>query len=436
MQVVVVGGGFGGMAAAARLAKLGHQVTLLEATARLGGALVEVNRDGFSWDGGAHHTLLPAVVRDLFRKSGRPLERELDLEPLQFVVEHRFTDGSALRLEGGSRGAQLRAAERLGPGLGAVWVDHVAAYGRDWELLRRDYFERPWTPELASRELQAVLGSRESLYKRVRATLPDERLRAAATHRVLLEGHDPRRVPAWLGLSSYVEQKFGAWRVPGGMHRLGQAMADRLGTRKVHVATSTTVTDLVVTRGRVRGVRTAEGALPAEVVVVAIDPHRLPALNGSVRRTTSTTLPRMVHLGLRAENLPDLGPEGHEVVLHGDPILTIRTGGTAPEGHVAWTVLSRDNGRSDVLDLLATRGVDVRTQLVTRIDRSPTELTAEWGGSPFGTRWDGRNTVTRRLGPATPIEGVYAAGAHATPGAGLPFTGLSGALVAQVIGKA
>ena len=52
----------------------------------------------------------------------------------------------------------------------------------------------------------------------------------------------------------------------------------------------------------------------------------------------------------------------------------------------------------------------------------------------MGVLWQGRGTVRRRLGPTTPIAGVYAAGAHATPGAGLPFVGLSAALVAQEIG--
>ena len=54
----------------------------------------------------------------LFRKSGRPLEREVDLQPLDLVREHRFADGSALRLPGGSRAAQLAAVDELGTGLG------------------------------------------------------------------------------------------------------------------------------------------------------------------------------------------------------------------------------------------------------------------------------------------------------------------------------
>ena len=60
----------------------------------------------------------------------------------------------------------------------------------------------------------------------------------------------------------------------------------------------------------------------------------------------------------------------------------------------------------------------------------------EWGGSPYGVLWQGRGTVRRRLGPTTPVPGVYAAGAHATPGSGLAYVGLGAALVASVVGPA
>src|SRR5688572_11499026 len=121
MRVVVVGGGFGGMASAARLAKLGHDVTLLERSEQLGGALATVEQDGFAWDAGPHTTLLPAVIRDLFRKSGRPLEKEIgELEPLELIREHRFEDETSVRLHGGSRAAQKAAFDELGPGLGDI----------------------------------------------------------------------------------------------------------------------------------------------------------------------------------------------------------------------------------------------------------------------------------------------------------------------------
>ena len=132
-RVVVIGGGFGGLASAARLAKLGHDVTLLEAAARIGGALGYVEEEGFRWDSGPTTTLLPAVIRDFFRKSGRPAEKEIDLVPVEPVQQHRFADGTLLDLPGGSRAAQLEAFDAATPGLALARIlvaDHLEALAR------------------------------------------------------------------------------------------------------------------------------------------------------------------------------------------------------------------------------------------------------------------------------------------------------------------
>ena len=430
-RVVVVGGGFGGLAAAARLAKLGHDVTLVERSATLGGALGEVTEDGFAWDAGPTYTLLPAVVRDLFRKSGRPVERELELVPLPVLREHRFEDGSRLALPSG-RAAQIAAFDELGAGLGRRWVDHVASYAEDWEALRRGYLENPWDPAELPREVAARLDSREMLFKRLKRTFKDERLRLVAGHPFVAEGHDLRNVPAWAGMTAYVEQRFGAWTVEGGMARLGDALVARLATRRVTVQTGTEALDVVVREGRAVAVATAAGELDADVVVCAVDPRRLPALAPYVARTMPAIPPVVAHLGLSGD-LPDLP---HELVLHGDPMLVVRTGGRAPDGHSTLTVHGRGRLSEDILRALARHRIDVRAQVVARVDRSPRDQVTLWSGSPMGVLWHGRATVRQRLGPRTPVEGVYAAGAHATPGAGLPYVGLSAALVAAEVGPA
>ncbi len=431
MRVVVVGGGLGGLASAARLAKLGHEVTLVEGTDELGGALTTETVEGFAWDRGAHSTLLPAVLRDLFRKSGRPIEREVELEPVEVLRHHRFADGSEVRLPGGSRARQLEAFDALGPGLGQAWLDHVATYADTWEVLRRHYLEVPWTPSDLPRELARVLDDRETLHRRLRRSLPDERLRLVAGHRFVAEGHDLRNVPAWLGLHAYLEQRLGCWTVPGGFAAVTTALAARMATRRVTVLTGTAVHDLVLRGGRCVGVLTAAGTLDADAVVVAVDPRRLPALAPHVRRTTPAIPPVVTHLGLVGP-VPDVG---HELVLHGDPVIVVRGGGRAPEGHAAWTLHGRGQVAEDLVTALARHHIDVRDRVVVRVDRSPRDQ-VEGSGTAMGVLWEGRGTVRRRLGPHTPIPHVYAAGAHATPGGQVPFVGLSAALVAQVIGPA
>ena len=433
-RVVVIGGGYGGLASAVRLAKLGHEVTLVEASGNLGGALVPVTADGFTWNGGPDSLLVPAVVRDLFRKSGRPLETELDseLEPLDVVREHRFVDHSVLRLPGGSRRAQTAAFDELGSGLGAVWDTYVEEYAEVWEVLRRHYFEEPWQRDTLPKEVARIFDRREMLHKRLRRAFRDDRLADVAAHPFVAAGSDPRNVPAWAGVEAYLEQCFGAWTVPGGMHRLRDLLVARLTTRGVTVLLDTPVLDLVVRAGGAAAVRIAMGEIAADIVVCAVDPRRLPTLAPYVERTMPALPPVVSHLGLEGD-VPDLP---HEVVLHGDPLLVVRRGGTAPPGHTAWTLHGRGKLAEDMLRVLARHKIDIRKQVVARVDRSPRELVTEWGGSPHGVLWQGRATVRRRLGPDTPIPGVYAAGAHATPGAGLAYVGLSAALVASKIGPA
>jgi len=437
-RVVVIGGGYGGLASAARLAKLGHDVTLLEAGAQLGGALGYVEEEGFRWDSGPTSTLLPAAMRDLFRKSGRALEKEVELVPVEPVRQHRFADDDpddpvVLDLPGGSRGAQIAAVdEAFGSGQGAQWAAYVENFADDWEALRRDWLERPYAEEHASKHTLALLTTRMTLHKVLQKTFKDERLRDVASYPMALEGHDLRNVPAWMGMWTYVEQRFGSWTVPDGMGSLADALASRLATRGVTVLLSTEALDLEMSGGRAVGVRTESGVVDADHVVCAVDPRRLPVLTPSVDRTMPAIPPVVCHVGVVGE-VPDLPAE---VVLHGDPLLVLRTGGTAPSGAHAWTILGRGRLAEDIVTALQRKGIRVRDQVEVRVDRSPLELVQAWGGSPYGVLWQGRNTVTRRLGPRTPIPNVVMAGAHATPGAGLPSVGLSAALVAQVIGPA
>jgi len=431
-RVVVVGGGLGGAASAARLAKLGHQVTLLEARPVIGGALDRCEQDGFTWENGPTHTLVPAVLRDLFRKSGRALEREVELVPLP-PRRHRFEDDTELDLPGGSRAAQLEAVDAaLGERAAAAWVAFVDDYVPVWEALRKDLYERPWSPAHASREARSLLSSRATLDKHLRRSLTDERLRAVAAAPLLIEGHELRNVPAWQGMSAYLEQEFGVWTVPGGLSQLADALTSRLATRGVTVLTDSPATDLVVESGRIRAVRTPQGTVDADEVVLAIDPRRLPTTAPAVERTMPALPPVVTHLGI-AGDVPDLPPE---VVLHGDALIVLRTGGQAPPGSHAWTLLSRGRTGEDVLNTLWRAGIRVRDQVEVRVDLTPRELVERWHGSPYGVLWQGRASFERRLGPDTPWPNLHLAGAHSRLGAGIAAVGLSAALVAQRIGPA
>ena len=95
-RVVVIGAGVGGLATAARLAALGHDVTVCEQAATIGGKLGTLATRGFSFDTGPSLVTMPHVFRELFASTGDPLESAVTLQPVEPIAHYRFADGTEL----------------------------------------------------------------------------------------------------------------------------------------------------------------------------------------------------------------------------------------------------------------------------------------------------------------------------------------------------
>lgn len=444
-DVVVVGAGLGGLAAAARLAKLGHRVTVCERNGYAGGCLRAIEESGFRWDAGPTATTLPAAVRDLFRKSGRPIERYVDLQLRTPARRHVFADGSIVDLPTGSRGQQVDAVNAgLGAGSGQRWASFVDGQAAVWEVLRREVLDRSdGGARFADRSVARALHSRASLDKVHKKALKDDRLQAMAAHPFVVAGSAPSDVPAFAAVEAYVERSFGVWGIPSGMATLGDALVVRLDERGVDVRYNSTVTSILTADDRAVGVETESGErVSADLVVTDIDPRVVvgdllehPAVRRSRQSFAAATLaipPSVTHLGLTGDlpTLPD------EVVLHGAPLLVLTTSGAAPGGQAAWTVWRRGSAHEDVLTTLARRGIDVRASVVTRVDRSPDDVIDETGGSPYGLAWAGWGANAQRAALGNPIPGLHLLGAGMHPGASIPYVVWGAAHVAERIGKA
>ncbi len=433
-SIVVIGAGLGGLAAAARLAKLGHQVTVCERDQRVGGTLGSLEADGFRWDTGAASTTLPAALRDLFRKSGRPLEQVADLVPITEPRRHVFTDGAVLDLPLVDRAEQLHAWRGLaGERVAQQWAALLDGYAAVWDTIRKNALDQP-PPDRWPLRAVRTLRPWESLQKVATKRLDDERAQAALTYYAAVYRSDPRRTPGYVGVAAYLERAFGRWTFDGGFAVLVDALAKRLTERGVEVRLGAEVAAVETADGAVRGVRLADGELlDAGTVVSNLDPRVLyeelvqapeaDRVRKLLRKTHDAEATYVVHLGLR-DPVPDLP---FETVLHGDPVVVVRAAGSAPPGHRAWSVLVHGYPTEDALDLLTSRGIDVRDQVVSR-HTSPSWL--------CGVAWEGSGTARRRAANVSPVRGLYCVGSGAHPGGGVPATTLGAALVASARGKA
>lgn len=287
-RIVIVGAGIAGLSAAAWLADFGHDVLVFEAAAGPGGQVTEWID---SAPGALHIGLgptaftLPAVFRDLFRKTGRPLERVVGLVPVDPAVRYVFPDGVTVDVPNASRAGAVRAfdsalADGVGPSMGTQW-DAVIEHGnRLWEQLRPvvlGYLGRETSGGQAARargRRSPGLDARSA--QLLRDVAADGRLRAVLDSYAAAVGEYPARAPASLTALPYLEQTFGLWTVDGGLGRLVDALHRRAEERGATVRYGVRATGVAVAGGRVEGVQLADDqTVPADVVVWTASPSLL-----------------------------------------------------------------------------------------------------------------------------------------------------------------
>jgi len=488
-RIVVVGAGVGGLAAAARLAAQGHEVTVCEQAPAVGGKLARVVRDTYAFDAGPSIVTMPWVFEELFAETGAPLRTVLDLVPIDPTARYRFPDGTVLDWPRDPAAVPAALEAVLAPGSGRDWQRFSAHAAAVWAAVRGPFLESPLSgpADLARlsvrlRDLARIQPWR-TLRDLGRRHLRDPRLRMVLDRYATYAGSDPRRAPAALATVPHVEQTWGTWYVRGGLHRLAEALRERACERGAEVRLGADVAAIELAGGRVAGVRLAGGErLRADVVVANADAahvygHLLPAAaTVRARRRLAAVTPSLsgfaLLLGLRGTT-PDLphhsvlfprdydaefdalfGPRPRPVP---DPTLYLsapRDPSVAPPGDEAWFVLANAPRQGQVdwrapglaeryadrlLGLLAERGHDLGDRLASLTVRTPATLaeqTRAEGGAIYGTSSNGPRAAFLRPANRAPVPGLYLAGGSAHPGGGLPLVALSARITAALIGPA
>ncbi|WP_448611768.1 phytoene desaturase family protein [Geodermatophilus sp. URMC 60] len=437
-RVAVVGAGLGALMAAARLAALGHAVTVLEQAPQVGGKLGWYARDGHGFDTGPSLVTLPQLYRDLFAATGGPLEDAVDLVRLDPAVAYRFADGTLLSVPGDAAAVPGALDAALGAGAGAQWAALMARAAEMWRVTEQPFLRSPLAGAATLARLArsgsdvATVAPWRTLRGLGTTHLRDPRLRTLLDRYATYSGSDPRRAPAVLATVPHVEQQFGSWYVRGGLRRLAEAVAARAVERGAVVRTGTLVERVLVEGGRAAGVRLAGGeVLRADVVVSGADAAALyadllPASRATrrVRRDLARTTPSLsgfvLLLALRGRT-PGLAhhtvlfPDDYDAEFDAvfgvgrhrgapqpvaDPTVYVSApddpatrpdddseswfvlvnaprhgAGHDPAGGVDWDAPGlADRYAQQVLDVMARRGLDVRDRVRWCVVRTPADL--------------------------------------------------------------
>lgn len=401
---MVIGGGIAGLAVACRLAKQRFRVELFEATDRLGGAWAPRQIGPLTVDDAPAVIGFPAPWRDLFRKSGRPLETELTrfgrtLDPAP-PPTYVFADGSTLTLPTDRGDAYDALTAAYGEAVAVGWRDLLDRLDVTWQALRPLGIEA----ELADRR-QAARAARRLQPRRTIADLakraPHPHLAAVIRSVAYRQGSEPGRTPAWCAVDLVVARTFGRWTVDNGRTSvLVDALTERLQLRKATVHLNTRVDGILTAGGRVNGIRTAAGrSIEASAVVCTADPWQL-----------TDRLVAAPGLGRLRRDLRGLSPAHAPLVRHE------RVGGTT--------------GTVEEIVTLDDHGVPVVTYCRPGL-RTTHDFAAAGPDVAWGPGWTGRGDLVRRAPITADLPGLFVAGAASAAGNGPSPVVQTGALASS-----
>jgi phytoene desaturase len=270
-HAVVIGAGFGGLAAAIRLGARGYRVTVLEKLDAPGGRAYVYRQDGFTFDAGPTIITAPYLLEELWALCGRRLADDIDLRAIDPFYKIRFDDGTIFNATADFAAMRAEVA-RIAPedvaGFERFIADNKKIYDVAFSALADQPFHRFGTVLRATPDILR-LGGWRTVYGKVSDYFRNEHLRIAFSFHPLLIGGNPFTTTAYYTLVGHLERLHGVHYAMGGTGAIVRAMVRLIEGQGGRLRTGAEVEQITVRGGRATGVRLAGRETVAADIVVS-----------------------------------------------------------------------------------------------------------------------------------------------------------------------
>jgi phytoene desaturase len=275
MKSIVIGSGFGGIAAALRLKAKKHSVTLIEKHSDLGGRARVFKKNGFIFDGGPTVITAPFLIEELFKLFNKKPENYIELTPLKTWYRFIFEDGQRFDYSGDENQMKKQIKE--------INEEDVKGYE---ELVKftRKIFDKGFTeladvpfdkPLVMMKQLPALLKlkSYKSVYSLVSSYIKNEKLRRMLSMHPLLVGGNPFTTTSIYGLILYLEKKWGIHYSIGGTGNIIKGLERLMNEEGIELIKGHEVTSIISSNNKIKGVKLDnQREINAENVICNADP--------------------------------------------------------------------------------------------------------------------------------------------------------------------
>lgn len=262
-RVIIIGSGFGGLAAAIRLAIKGYEVTVLEKLDAPGGRAYVYRKNGYVFDAGPTIITAPFLLEELWEMCGKKMQDEIDLRLMNPFYQVRFLNGQVFNYTG-DRQKMMEEVKKFSSsdvaGYQKFLLEAEKCYKLGFEDLSAIAFTKLWT---LIKTLPNMFRMRawESIHTLVARHIKDPQLRQVMSFHPLLIGGNPFSVTAVYALINALEQKGGVHSVMGGTGQLILGLIKLLQGLGVQIRYNNEVKRINIEDQVVTGVTLADGKI-------------------------------------------------------------------------------------------------------------------------------------------------------------------------------